>query len=208
MIFKLSKYLLSFIFILTLVYTTQGQVSKESHSILFIGNSLTYTNDLPLLVKTKAKYSGYNLETEMLTEANYSISDHWKKGDVQKLIRSKKYDIVIIQQGPSSQTNGKKMLVEYGKRYSQICKENNVLLAFFMVWPSLDNYDTFDDVIKNYELAAKENNAIILPVGKAWKTYFDKTKKFDYYTPDNFHPSLKGSKEAAKVICKIIILHI
>jgi lysophospholipase L1-like esterase len=191
-------------FLLTLFFcfkfNAEAQNKSEINTILYIGNSLTYTNNLPVLIQKKAKYSGYNINFEMVALPNYALSDHWREGKVQKLISSKKFDIVIIQQGPSSQSKGKNTLINYGKKYKELCKENNTLLAYFMVWPSLQYYDTFDDVIKNYELAAKENNAILCPVGKVWKTYFDKTKKFDYYSEDSFHPSKKGTTVAAQVI--------
>lgn len=190
------------------VVNTEGQINTEIHNILFIGNSLTTTNNLPALIKTQAKYSGYNIETDVVAIPNYSIANHWIKGDIQKLIKSKKYAIVIIQQGPSSQTKSKSILIEYGKKIKNICQENNTLLAYFMVWPSLDYYDTFDNVIKNHEIAAKTNNAILIPVGKVWKEYFNTSKKFDYYSSDNFHPSKKGSKIAADVITKIIKKHL
>lgn len=176
----------------------------DFNNILFIGNSLTSANDLPELIKTKAKYYGYNITFKMHTLPNYSISDHWKDGEVQKLISSKTFDIVIIQQGPSSRPQGKKILLNYGKKYSDLCKANNAVLAYFMVWPTLQNFDTFNDVIENYEITAETNNAILCPVGKVWKDYFDRSKKFDYYDTDNFHPSKKGTEVAANVILKAI----
>ncbi len=200
------------IFLLTLFFcfqfNTEAQNKSEINNILFIGNSLTYTNNLPELVKTKAKYSGYNIQIEVIAFPNYALSDHWRDGKIQKLISSKKFDIVIIQQGPSSQSKGKNILINYGKKYSELCKDNNALLAYYMVWPSLRYYNTFDDVIKNHELAAKENHAILCPVGKVWKKYFDTTKKFDYYGEDSFHPSKKGSTVAAQVIFSTLRKHL
>lgn len=209
MFLKFHKHLiLPITLFLCFAFNIEGQSNTEIHNILFIGNNYTTTNNLPALIKTKAKYSGYKIETEVVAIPNYSIANHWKKGEIQKLIKSKKYTIVIIQQGPSSLPKSKSILIEYGKKINEICQENNTLLAYFMVWPSLDNYDTFDNVIKNYELAAKTNNAILLPVGKVWKEYFDTSKKYDYYSSDNFHPSIKGSKVAADVITKIINKHL
>ena len=69
-----------------------------------------------------------------------------------------------------------------------------------MVWPALKYYHTFNDVIKNYREAALINNAILLPVGEVWKTYIDSTKNTEYYSIDEFHPSIKGSQKAADVI--------
>lgn len=200
MINKFLKYLILFFLFISLIFNVKAQNGKKVYNILFIGNSLTYTNNLPDLIKTKAKYLGYNIETKTVAFPNYAISDHWNKGEVQKLIKSKHYNIVIIQQGPSSQSKGQKILIDYGKKYKVICKKNDVLLAYFMVWPSLNYYNTFDSVIENYKLAAETNNAILCPVGSVWKHYFDTYNKFDYYGIDSFHPSKKGSEVAAGVI--------
>jgi len=180
--------------------------SKTGINILFVGNSLTYTNNLPELVKRSAKLQGIEIDYKMIAFPNYAIIDHWNDGEVQKLIASKKHDFVIIQQGPSSQNNGRNMLIEYGKKYSSLCKLNNTKLCYFMVWPSLNYYHTFDGVIKNYKDAALINNSILLPVGEVWKDYFDRTDDFQYYSSDGFHPSIEGSQIAAKVIVEYLLL--
>ena len=175
-------------------------LSNTDFNILFIGNSLTYTNDLPELVKNRAEQEGIIIGTKMLARGNYAIIDHWQDGEVQKEIATKQYDFVVIQQGPSSQPYGRQVLIEYGEKYKELCVNNEAELAFYMVWPSLNNYHTFNGVIKNHEDAASMNDAILCPVGKVWKQHFDATDEFDYYGPDGFHPSLKGSEVAADVI--------
>ena len=174
--------------------------AKTEFTILFIGNSLTYTNNLPGLVEKYASSKGINVVTKMVAFPNYAIEDHWKDGQVQQLISGKTYDFVVIQQGPSSQSDGRKMLIEYGKKYNDLCELNDAKLCYFMVWPSLNYYYTFDDVIKNHKDAATINNSILLPVGEFWKTYIDKSEDIGYYGEDGFHPSVKGSQLAAEVI--------
>ncbi len=194
--------LLILFFVLILNHSTSYSQQEKSNSIsiLFIGNSLTYTNNLPKLVKKNASLHGVKISTKMIAYANYAIEDHWNDKKVQQLISSKKFDYVIIQQGPSSQDNGRKMLIEYGEKFSSLCKLNNIQLCYFMVWPSISYYHTFDGVIKNHRDAAIINSAILLPVGKIWKEHIDTSNSYNYYGPDMFHPSLKGSKAAAKVI--------
>ncbi len=41
-------------------------------------------------------------------------------------------------------------------------------------------------------------------VGAVWKMYFDQTNEYSYFGADGFHPTLKGSKRAAKAISKTI----
>ncbi|HLV14431.1 MAG TPA: hypothetical protein VKY41_04565 [Xanthomarina sp.] len=200
---------LFFIFVFSIAYSQQTSrdiVAKTQVNVLFIGNSLTYSNNLPELVKEMAAQEGIEMNYKMMAFPNYSIQDHWNVGKAQKLIAKKKYDFVIIQQGPSSQVNGRNMLVEYGKKFNNLCKEYNTKLGYFMVWPSLSYYQTFNGVIKNYRDAARINNSILLPVGKVWKEYIDKTEDFQYYGSDGFHPSLQGSKIAAKVIVNHLFL--
>lgn len=173
--------------------------------ILFVGNSLTYTNNLPGLVKKAGRKKGLQIAVKRMAHPNYALVDHWLDGDVQREIATGQYDLVIVQQGPSSQPEGRKMLMEYGKRFSAHCREHKAGLAFFMVWPSLPYYHTYDGVIQNYREAAETNNALLLPVGEVWKAHFDATGDFDYYADDGFHPSLKGSKAAADIIVEHLL---
>lgn len=200
----MQKFIVLFLTLLSCYSFSQqklnGDASTKKIAVLFVGNSLTYTNNLPALVKKSAEGKGIHINTKMIAHPNYAIEDHWNDGKVQKLITSKKYNYVIIQQGPSSQKNGREMLIEFGKKYSDLCKINGVKLCYFMVWPSLTYFHTFDGVIKNHTEAANINKALLLPVGLKWRTYFDKYNTFDYYGPDGFHPSLKGSLNAADII--------
>lgn len=172
----------------------------SDYHILFVGNSLTYYNTLPLLVEEEAEREGIVLTTDELAFPNYALIDHWEDGTLQDLIETGNYDFVIVQQGPSSQPWGRSILVEYGRRIKALCDENGAQLAFYMVWPALPHYDTFDGVIRNYTDAATINNSILCPVGRLWKDYQDATGDFSFYSEDGFHPSESGSKFAAGVI--------
>ena len=182
------------------VPSTQNDLLNTDANILFVGNSLTYTNNLPELVTSKAKLKNIVIGTKMIAKGNYAIIDHWTDGEVQKEVASKNYDFVIIQQGPSSQAEGREMLIDDGQKFKDLCDQNDAELVYFMVWPSRTYYETFDDVIKNYRDAASINDAILCPVGEVWKEHFDLTNNFDYYGVDGFHPSLMGSQVAADVI--------
>ena len=57
---------------------------NPEYTLLFIGNSLTYSNDLPSLVKRAAKIKNINIETKMIARGNYGIIDHWNDKSIQK----------------------------------------------------------------------------------------------------------------------------
>lgn len=170
--------------------------------ILFVGNSLTYFNDLPSRVAGIGASKGNLLEQEMMAYPNYALEDHWNEGCLQGMISSGYYDFVVVQQGPSSQSDGAKSLLEYGELIQQLCKQHDTKLAFFMVWPARVNYHTFNGVITNYTSAAYATGAILCPVGYAWKRYIDDTGDWSYYGPDEFHPSEVGTGVAAEIIYK------
>ncbi len=178
----------------------EKNVVEASKQILFVGNSLTYTNDLPNLVVQLASQEGIKITTKTLAYPNYALEDHWNDGELQQLITKGSFDFVVVQQGPSSQADGREMLFDYGERISALCEVRGAKLVFFMVWPAKVNYHTFDGVIKNYTDAAERSGSLLCPVGSVWKGHFDSTNDFSYYGPDQFHPSLEGSKVAAQVI--------
>jgi len=173
---------------------------NADYHILFVGNSLTSTNNLPRIIKEHYAEMGIAISTQTIAPPGYGLEDHWNVGLIQPLISSNYYDYVIIQQGPSSQEYGRASLIEYGGRIAELCNANDTKLAFFMVWPSITYFNTFDGVIANYTYAANIHNAILLPVGRNWKYFIDQTQDYSYYGSDNFHPSVKGTEKAAEDI--------
>lgn len=178
--------------------------TSYSQKILFVGNSLTYQNGMPLILEEIGSNFGKEIITEMICKPNFAIIDHLEEGVVKKEIENNSYDLVIIQQGPSSQILGRKMLIEDGQKLAKICKTNNTKLGYFMVWPSKKYYFTFDKIIANYKAGAEHNNAILFPVGKIWRTYEKAKNKVSLYSNDNFHPSKIGSFLAALTIFKTL----
>ncbi|WP_422858449.1 SGNH/GDSL hydrolase family protein [Flagellimonas sp. S174] len=198
----LKKGICLLIFVLSVipVKSQKAGVNSKHVKVLFIGNSLTYYNNLPELVKGKALQKDIRLDVDMIAYPNYALIDHWEDGKAQKMIKQEKYDFVLIQQGPSSQPYGREVLFDYGRRFKSLCDTYGGQLIFLMVWPSQNHYSTFDAVIKNHEDAVRTINAGICPVGKVWKKHFDSTNDYSYYGQDGFHPSLKGSQVAAEII--------
>jgi hypothetical protein len=187
---------------LALVFLSHGIQSQSLNNtrVLFIGNSLSYTNNLPQLLTEVAYAHSIELHTDLIAEANYALMDHWEKGQIQIAIAQGNYDFVIIQQGPSSQNFGKGILIEYGGKIKALCDRYGSKLLYFMVWPALENASTFDAVINNHYEAARINSAMICPVGERWQLAIKNNTSHGLYAPDGFHPSLKGSQFTAELL--------
>ena len=78
---------------------------KKDYSILFIGNSYTYYNDMPAVIfKEFAETAGYNVEITAITKGAHKLSQFADPSDdygskVEAALTSgKKYDYVILQE--------------------------------------------------------------------------------------------------------------
>jgi hypothetical protein len=166
--------------------------------ILFIGNSLTYTNDLPSMVCALAHAAGRNAVCESVTKPGYSLEDHWNERDARRAV-ARGWDIVVLQQGPSALDESRVLLVEYAKRFEREIRQAGARPALYMVWPSEARRRDFDGVSRSYTAAARAVNGQLLPVGDAWREAWAIDASLAFYSDDGLHPSPLGSALAAIV---------
>src|SRR3954462_10142587 len=69
--------------------------------VLFIGNSLVASPQLPQRLARLAGRLQRNVPAEAVTREDYSLADHWRDGRAQARIREG-WEYVILQQGPSA----------------------------------------------------------------------------------------------------------
>lgn len=186
--------------LLSLIFCSHGALSQNKSRVLFVGNSLTYFNNLPEIVRKVAASDGVQLTVESIAYPDYALMDHLAEGKVQKKLESGNYDFLVVQQGPSSQVDGKEWLLNAGFILSPICKKYGVDLIFYMVWPARSRMQDFPAVYKHYKLAADTTQSIFSPAGQAWLEAWHKSPGLALYGVDNFHPSYNGSLLAAMVI--------
>ena len=166
-------------------------------SVLFVGNSLTDANDLPLLVQALAKADGRSVYVESVIFGGYSLEDHWNNGAALRAIGRRKWSVVVLQQGPSSLPESREILRDYTRRFAKHIQKSAGRPALYMVWPALDRIDYFDDVRESYSLAASDVKGIFIPAGEAWRAAWRRDPKAPLYSSDDFHPSTTGTYTAA-----------
>ncbi len=172
--------------------------SIDELRVLFIGNSLTYENDLPALIEALAGHKRFKFK--MIALPDYGLVDHWNNGDARKEIAKRRWDVVVLQQGPSASLEGREYLIRYAKLFAEDIRRAGAKPALYMVWPSETRFGDFDRVSESYALAAKEVGGILLPVGEAWRAAWRRNRALGLYSSDKFHPSTIGSYLAALVI--------
>jgi hypothetical protein len=182
-----------------------GPVSCDGDSgapmrILFIGNSLTYFNGLPYMVRALADSAG---DAPPVVDAvalpDYSLEDHWVDGRAARAIRGGCWNYVVLQQGPSSLGESRALLLEYAARFDAIVRERGGRSALFSVWPTETRRGDFDRAIESYALAAEQVDGVMLPAATAWLRAWERDPGLDLYA-DGLHPTPTGSYLAALVI--------
>ena len=175
------------------------QVEPGDGGVLFVGNSLTYVNDLPEMVRALALASGVTLRVGMVANPDWSLEDHWNGGDARSTIRGG-WDVVVLQQGPSSLPESRELLIDYARRFAGEIRAAGASPAFYAVWPSRSRLGDFDRASESYRLAAEDVGGTLLPAGEAWRAAWRADPDLPLYASDGLHPSVAGTYVAALVI--------
>ena len=167
--------------------------------VLFIGNSLTATNDLPAVVAGIAGRAGHRLEYRTIAPGGYALEDHWNSGEARAALAGGRWDAIVMQQGPSALPESQANLREWAIRWAAEARARGARPALLTVWPESYRRSALRDVIGSYRRAAAAAGAELLPGGGAWREAWN-CGPVALYGPDGFHPSLLGTYAAALVV--------
>ena len=118
--------------------------------VLFIGNSLTSTNDLPGMVAALGARTGHPIAVEMRAPGGFALEDHWNLTDVRDELSRGGFDWVVMQQGPSSLPDSGENLREWSIVFADAIRAGGATPALMTVWPEWYRRSVFDWVIGNY----------------------------------------------------------
>ena len=202
------------LFYLLLVFTT-AQASAQQTSILFLGNSYTYTSNLPGTLYNLALAGGDTIYHESNTPGGYTLEGHSTNNATLTKIASRDWDFVVMQEQsqrpsfPPSQVASQvypfaEILVDSIKSNYE-CTEP----IFFMTWGRRDGDQnncqfytplcTFEGMNarlrESYLEMGSDNDATVAPCGAAWHQMKLENNTFwtGLYSSDGSHPSAWGT---------------
>lgn len=175
------------------VSCTTEPASGQSFRLLFIGNSYTYVNSLPELVDALADSIGVKLDVSSVTFGGVSLEDHWNEGTARALLAREHWDIVVLQQGPSSLLESRVNLLDYAARFNTIIRKAGGRPAFYSVWPDITRPDAFDAARDSYTIAADSLHGMLFPASEAWRSAWSRDAGLELYGPDGLHPTQLGT---------------
>ncbi|HEY8183248.1 MAG TPA: SGNH/GDSL hydrolase family protein [Thermoanaerobaculia bacterium] len=146
-------------------------------SVLFLGNSLTYFNDMPHMTAQIGAKEPRPLFVDSVTLGGASLEDLWFRTDAIKRIWQLHWDYVIIQErgGRAAMDRGE-LFHKYLGMFADEARRSGATPVLFMTWYP-GNHDFF-------RAAAQRAHTLLLPVGDHWKE--------ELYA-DGTHPNVAGS---------------
>jgi hypothetical protein len=177
--------------------------------VLFVGNSLTYVNDLPATVAAIAKSGGDTIRVAVAAGPDLALIDHLNGAtDAVARIKEGGWQFVVLQQGPTPPGICRDSLVLWTRMFDQRIRAARAETAVMMTWPNSSGSEGFfDSVRESFEIAAATVNGVFLPAGEAWRSAWREDPSLALYGPDGYHPSPMGTFLAALEIYERITGH-
>ena len=187
--------------------------SRDSNvcHVLFIGNSYTYVNDLPMMFEDLAKAGHDPVETGLLAEADATLADHAASPETAAILGSSRWNVVVLQeqsQIPSVERFRQTEMYPAARQLVRMVRHIGAQAMFYLTparregWPEngLDSYTTMQTAIdEGYLVIARELHAAVAPVGYAWAVALSREANSDLWQSDGSHPGVKGTYLAACV---------
>ncbi len=171
-------------------YATRTETRVPSDSahiaVLFIGNSLTYFNEMPRMTQEIGSREHRPLLVDAITQSGASLEDLWFRTEAVKRIWQEHWDYVILQErgGRAAHDRGE-LFHKYLALFAAEARKSGASPLLFMTW------NAGNEVF--FKAAARRANARLLPVGIAWNAL----ENLDW---DGSHPNLAGSYLIACVV--------
>ena len=191
----------------------------DTLDVLFLGNSYTYGNDLPGLVRDLSASGGRTVMTDQNTPGGYTLEEHSTDQQSLDRIALGNWNFVVLQEQSQIPTipywRDSSMYPAARMLDSLIRGQNPGRPCFFMTWgrkyggqqhrgghssPDFRDFFHMQESLRTaYGRIATELAAELAPVGMGWARAKTLNPDVDLWTSDNSHPTIRGSYLAACV---------
>lgn len=181
--------------------------------ILMLGNSFTFVNDLPAILSqlTGAEVVHHTRGGARLSE---QINPKTKMGArTLKALSEEKWDYVVLQEMSNGPVTTRKKFLDTTKELCEKIRKVGAIPVLYATWAYKKNSDkmnsmgmSYDEMYQQmydaYHEAARQNNALVADVGKA---FYEISDEINLYAEDGCHPNMAGTRLAAEIIAKTIL---
>ncbi len=204
------------IIVIVLLY---GKLTAQTTSILFIGNSYTYVNNLPQTLHDLALSKGDSINFDSSAPGGYTLNLHSTNATTVAKINQQPWDYVVLQEQSQMPAFPPSQVATDTYPYARIldsmivANDSCTETLFYMTWgrqngdssncafyPPICTYNGMQQSLReSYLQMASDNHASCSPVGVAWKHIRDNYPSIGLYQTDQSHPTIFGTYLAACV---------
>jgi len=185
--------------------------------VLFVGNSYTYFNDLPAVVRALGEATpGGAVEVESVTVAGAALSDHWMTTGARARIETGAFDAVVLQgQSLEPMVNGKSF-AGFAALLSGAVSASGADGVWYATWARRAGDPSYVDfglgtpesmtstIERAYAAAAAVDDDVVARVGAAWQIARAELPEIELHDADGSHPTAAGTLLSACVIAQAL----
>lgn len=189
--------------------------NRPVRTVLIIGNSRVYYNDMPFMVRDIADAAGDSIRWDVtsLAKPGATFETHWNDPEVHALL-AERWDLVIMQAESAAQyePDSNRRFHSFGRRLVLEARKSGSPVALVVGWvygeTAFEGYpgarERMQNEIQNeHRRFADTNNVELINVGRAWKGIESQLPALAL-TVDGNHPSLAGSYIEALAIYRYL----
>lgn len=188
----------------------RAQNPADSLNVLFIGNSITYFNNMPFMFRDIAGDKGKNVSVTMYAPGGTGFVHHYTDHNVYALFRDYEWDVVVLQPGsgesaavtyPVDTTIFRGRILLDSIYYYSPCARVYLYQIPYGV-PSQSTYSTYfstqTQILNTVRTMADSLRVQMIPVGECFRAYYSTYQNLLLHGSYNdIHPNANGSFLAA-----------
>ncbi len=169
--------------------------------VLVIGNSHALAGGLSTRLEAISRASGAPLRLEVVAFPDFGLGDHEPGGEAARRLASGRFQVVLLQQGPSALASSRQNLRAQALRWSREAIRAGARPFLLGVWPSSGRREDAARSAESYRMAAEEAGVGLCEAGEAWSRALSEDAGLPLYAADGLHAGPAGAYLAALVAC-------
>jgi len=171
--------------------------SNDPHAtkILFIGNSFTYTNNVPAILAwmLNKQQPNHHFRIESFTLPSYSLQQHMQRNEIKNLLSNRAWDFVILQEQSGAAFEGQSAVRSSFGAFLSLVQTTGAKPLMVMTWADRGEFANEGIISQTYRRTGRDLNLTILPVGDLFFYVQEKYPQIALYLDDCHHPDVAGA---------------
>ena len=166
--------------------------------VLFVGNSHTFTHDVPSIINKLFIENNEKWEYKEMTVSGQTLKFHSSREDLFEEIKNGNYDIIILQERAS---NFDQNLFDEGFEplYKHIIENSKSHILMYMIWSNESRPEVQKTILESYVKASNKDRVSLASAGIVWDIIRHNHKDITLYMDGN-HATKTGAYLAASTL--------